>query len=294
MTKLHRGLTMAALAVAGTCLFGSSAPAGVATFDDLSLSSESYWNGSDKSGAHTHYDYYDTYGYTVDSYAGGFSSGGAFFVNNYAETYYPDYQSGYTSWDGWAYSNMTDAATPGYNNQYSAITGAGVDGSANYGVAFESWTSSKTINFASPVQVQGAYVTNTAYAYYSMLNGDDYAKKFGGDDGTDEDWFKLTITGYDDAGTETGSVEFLLADYTFADGADDYIVDEWTWVDMTSLGDNVCKMGFSWTSTDNDPLFGMNTPAYFAMDNLTVVPEPGTLALLIAGLAALLIWRRRK
>jgi hypothetical protein len=39
----------------------------------------------------------------------------------------------------------------------------------------------------------------------------------------------------------------------------------------------------------------MNTPACFAMDNLTLspVPEPSTLALILIALAAVLPWRRR-
>ena len=31
-------------------------------------------------------------------------------------------------WEGWAYSNMKDTTTPGYLNQYSAVTGGGVNG----------------------------------------------------------------------------------------------------------------------------------------------------------------------
>ena len=292
--KLHFASTLAAAAlIAGLCSFGSSAAAGVAAFDDLPLTANSYWNGSDKSGTHTHYDYYDLFGYTQDSYLGGFASGGVYFANNYEEYYYPDYGYGYTSWDGWAFSNMTDATTPGFANQLSAIAGGGANGSANYGVAFQSWTLDKTVSFAAPVQVQGAYVTNTAYAYYSMLLGDDFSKKFGGDLGTDEDWFLLTITGYDSAGAETGSVEFYLADFRFADDADDYIIDEWTWVDMTALGKQVGSLGFAWSSTDNHPTLGMNTPAFFAMDNLATVPEPSALVLLAAGLLAVLAWHRR-
>ncbi|MCD4726047.1 MAG: hypothetical protein K8R46_00140, partial [Pirellulales bacterium] len=69
----------AILLIAGTSWFGAVAKADVATFDDLVLSSESYWNGSDLSG---------TLEVVVDPwnppapmevYRGGFSSGGAYF-----------------------------------------------------------------------------------------------------------------------------------------------------------------------------------------------------------------------
>jgi hypothetical protein len=82
----------------------------IATIDDLTLASESYWNGSDGSD--------------------GFNSGPAYFRNNY--------NSGWASWSGFAYSNITDVVTPGYSNQYSAITGMGVDSSANYAVGYAS------------------------------------------------------------------------------------------------------------------------------------------------------------
>ena len=41
------------------------------------------------------------------------------------------------------------------------------------------------------------------------------------------------------------------------------------------------SLGFGLQSSDNDPTFGMNTPAYFAADNLRLnaVPEPSTLVL---------------
>lgn len=279
----------AALLIAGTCWFGAAARADIATFDDLpSLAAESYWNGSDMSGTHEVVadPWYPPDG-TMDVYHGGFYSGSAYFNNNYNATYW--------SWDGWAYSNMTDTTTVGDTNQYSAITGGGASGSSNYGIAYTG-SSTVTTSFSDAVQVQGAYITNTAYPYHSMLNGDDFAKQFGGATGNDEDWFLLTITGKDAGGAETGTIDFYLADYTFAESNDDYIVDEWTWVDLTALGNNVKSLEFALDSSDhyiyNSVDYGMNTPAYFAMDNLTVVPEPSTLALLIVGFLATLAWRR--
>jgi hypothetical protein len=61
-------------------------------------------------------------------------------------------------------------------------------------------------------------------------------------------------------------VDFYLADYRFTDNSEDYIVDEWTWVDLSSLG-AVDSLSFTLTSSDVGQ-FGMNTPAYFCMDNV--------------------------
>jgi hypothetical protein len=198
-------------------------------------------------------------------------------------------------WTGWTYSNMTDTTTPGPENQYSAYPGIGAQGSANYGVAFLGQPVGPTVTFATPSVVSGAYFTNTTYAALSMLNGDGFAKKFGGISGNDPDSFKLIITGWDAGGTKTGSKEFFLADYGFTDNSLDYVVKSWTFVDLSALG-AVNKLTFGLASTDNDPRFGMNTPGYFAMDNLTAaaVPEPSSIVLLLSGLAVMIgIVRRR-
>ncbi len=267
------------LLISGVFLtFSSIAGAAISTFDDLTPTTPytgfgggAYWNGSDGSG--------------------GFLSGDTWFTNQYDATW--------DSWSGWAYSNTTDTTTPGYTNQYSAITGGGVDGSSNYGVAYiSSWRGDhaqlyfgiNSGNYAQ--QVAGAYITNTTYAYLSMKNGDQFAKKFGGDDGTDPDWFKLTIYGLNSSYERMDNpVEFYLADYRFDDSSKDYIIDDWTWVDLSSLG-QVYGLEFDLSSSDTG-VYGMNTPAYFAIDNLTTVPIPGALWLLGSGVFALLGIRRK-
>ncbi|MFP5471550.1 MAG: DUF4465 domain-containing protein, partial [Bacteroidia bacterium] len=64
-----------------------------------------------------------------------------------------------------------------------------------------------------------------------------------------------------------GTVEFYLADYRFSDNSQDYIVDDWTLVDLSSLG-NVSKLKFMLNSSDVGA-WGMNTPAFFVLDELT-------------------------
>lgn len=213
--------------------------------------------------------------------AGGFTSGAGQFSNTFT-----DFGGGFTGWDGWAYSQVADNTTPGFGNQFSAFAGGGEGGSATYGVAFTAAQSGgvSTIDFAGPTGVPGGYVTNTTYAALAMRDGDPFSKKFGGVDGTDEDWFRLTISGYDENDGLTGSVEVYLADYRFADPAQDYILDEWTWVDLSALG-GVTRLDFVLTGSDIGQ-FGLNTPSYFALDGL-VVPEPGTASLLALGLIGL-------
>lgn len=255
-------LSLAALA-AGLAL-GGSASAAVSTFDDLSLAPESHF---------------------FPMATTTFASGGATFNHSFT-----DWGGGCCSSD-WVYSNRTDTTTAGYTNQFSSYAGSGAQGSSNYAIAY---LGTPTVSFASPVAVTGAYFTNTTYAALSMLNGDSFAKQFGGTNGNDADWLKLTIEGHDAANALTGSVDFYLADYRFADNSLDYIVKDWAYVDLSSLG-TVSSLSFSLASSDTGA-WGMNTPAYFAMDSLAVaaVPEPSQAAMFLGGLAVLGFAARRR
>lgn len=254
--------------------------AGVVDFEDVGagLSANSYWNGSPNNGPNT------------------FTSGGFVFHNNYT--------AAWDVWDGFAYSNMTDTTTRGFLNQYSAITGSGADGSATYGVSYVNlWGTLPKIEVPEGVSLQSMQVTNTTYAYYSMLEGDQFAKKFGGNDGNDPDWFKLIIYGKDLAEQVIGTIEFYLADFRFADNTLDYILNSWATVDLTPIS-SARILEFSLDSSDVGD-WGMNTPAYFALDNIVfhtlgggpeVVPEPASFVLLAGGLlaGATGAWLRRR
>jgi hypothetical protein len=193
-------------------------------------------------------------------------------------------------WTGWSYSNVTDISTPGFTNQYSAITGGGANGSANFGVAFGTNPGDATIMLPQSMSPESIMVTNTTFAYLDMLSGSPFSKVFGGDSGDDPDFFLLTISGLDMQGQSVGSVDFYLADYRFEDNDLDVLVDSWTEVDLTSL-DGAVQLSFGLDSSDVGA-FGMNTPAYFAIDNLHLVPEPASLILLLPG--GVVAWCRRR
>lgn len=223
----------------------------VSNFEDLILENESFWDGSDGSG--------------------GFVSGLARFNNSYSGGF----------WNDWAYSNLSDNTTSGYTNQFSAITGAGFDPveseGNNYGVAYISsdYTTFKTIPLALPFKddaahsVKGLFVTNSTYAALSMEEGDSFTKKLGGDSGNDPDYLKLSVWGVNN-GVATDAVEFYLADYRFEDNYKDYILKTWQWVELSSLGE-VEGLFFNLESTDVGD-YGMNTPSYFNIDNLYILP----------------------
>ena len=222
---------------------------------------------------------------------GSFTASGAAFNN--------DYNPMYDSWSGWSYSNVKNLTTPGYGNQYAAYNvpggGAGAAGSANYAVANNFSPGDATVALPAGTRPDSLQVTNTTYAALSIQTGDQFAKKFGGATGSDPDYFRLTIIGRNAQNQPTGSVDFYLADYRFADNSKDYLVSQWTTVDLTPLGADTAALSFELNSSDVGA-FGMNTPAYFAVDNLALspVPEPASSALLAAVGAAVWGVRRRR
>jgi len=234
----------------GLMWFCGPVQAEVSAFEDVNLPVDSFWNGADDSGF--------------------LPSGSASFLNTY--------NTEFSSWDGFAASSMNDPHVKGWAGQYHAITGAGVLGSPTYGVTYRGFFTPPMIVLDEPAVVQGLYVTNNTYAYYAMREGDIVSKKFGGTDGNEPDWFKLTITGQDVNDAPVGTVDFFLADFRFEDNGQDAIINEWTFVDLSSLGE-VASLVLDFSSSDNGD-WGMNTPAYAAVDNL-VLPgsepylEPG-------------------
>ncbi|PKP37426.1 MAG: PEP-CTERM sorting domain-containing protein [Bacteroidetes bacterium HGW-Bacteroidetes-15] len=202
-------------------------------FQDIPLDNESYWNGSDGSGRQTF---------------------GTVTFNNFYES---NDWGGY--WEGFAYSNITDTETSGYENQYSAYIDGGGNANNIYAVAYVSGESA-TIAMPYEVEPLAIKVTNSTYAYYTMLNGNMFAAAF--DEG---DWFKLTIRGYDSNDNEVGYVDFYLADFR---STESYIVDDWTTVSLASLK-NAAKLVLQLSSSDTSE-WGMNTPAYVCIDNLSI------------------------
>ncbi len=217
-------------------------------------------------------------GFTVDgtSFTGGFFSGFVVSDSNYLAG--PDYLF---------FGTPTGVAEI---SAYTPPTGGGVAGSNNFAVGYNT----STINLPSGQFVESVYVANTTNAFHSMNAGDSFAKKFGGLTGNDPDFFEVIFTGFtglNATGSSTGSVTFRLADFTFSDNSLDYIVQQWTLLDLSPLG-SARSLQLTYASSDVGS-FGINTPTYVALDNLTLIPEPTT-ALLLAMTGAAMTLRRRR
>lgn len=214
-----------------------------ATFDDLYLPEEGYENGSNLP-------------------LGSFVSGSFRFDNFYS----PDY-GGY--WGNYGYSNMTSTDFNGYLiGQWKNATGGGADGSENYMVAYPGYFGGKITVMNNPdgEVISGFYINNDAYTKDNIVNGDGLSKDDGAPFGKG-DYLKLTITA--DNGN---SIDVYLADFRADNEEDRYYINEWTWVDLTSLG-TVKDLSFTFETTKRNA-YGPTTATYFCMDNLGgVAPE---------------------
>jgi hypothetical protein len=226
---------------------------------------------------------------TADTYYVNYSAPGTDVGFDQFQTHFPCvYDTGFGAkfWSsGFIYSNMHDSVTSGFRNQYATKAKFGVNGSQQYLVGYGQTNIIRPVSSSWLMRVGYFYITNSTYAYNSMRDGDAFAKKFGGGSGNDPDWFKLTVRGYKHGILTNDSVEFYLADFRFTNNSQDYIVKDWSLVVLAGSLDRSDSLKFSLSSSDTG-MFGMNTPAYFCIDNWSVFTE-GLESIPFANLAVL-------
>jgi Domain of unknown function (DUF4465) len=220
-----------------------------------------------------------------------FTTGGFSLNNNFSPTF--------SAWSGFSVSSKVDNAFGGsdFSHEYGAYAptganGTGAGGSATYGVAFNFSQGDSLINLPSGVSPFSIDITNTTYTAQAISLGDGFARAF-----HQGDFFRLDILGYsglNGTGTQVGDVPFYLADFR---GTSLVLVSDWTTVSLASLAD-AQSLAFNMTSTDVGD-FGINTPTFFAVDNLvgvSAVPEPSSIVLCGIGIttAGLYSLKRRR
>ena len=227
--------------------------AAVATFEDLTLESESHWagpadNAEEVSGA---------YG---PEWVGTFKSGSYEFVNSVNPTY--------GSWMGCSYSNMTATSFESYEkDQWNSAAGHGANGSANYGVLYGNSLPNtpmeviKVLNGGAEGRIiAGMNITNSAWVVECVKNGNGVAQKF-----AQGSWFKVIFTGTK-ADKSTASVDYYLADYRSENESEWTCLTDWAWIDLSSLG-KVVSLSISFDGTDKSYGY-LNTSTYVCIDNV--------------------------
>lgn len=229
----------------------------VATFEDLYVDPEDgFWMGDFSKG-------YDKGGEGTTFVSGSFR------FSNYADdTWAGEPTTPY--WGNYAYSQTTTNTFETYIiDQFNNAVGGGVDNSETFLVAYPQGGTIDVINNEDGAVIPGMYITNNAWVVDAILHGDGMSTIDGTAAGESTgnvgfqtgDWFKLTISA--DNGN---SIEYYLADYQSADESAHYYVNDWRWIDLSSLG-TVKSLSFFLTSSRRNS-WGMTTPAFFCLDNI--------------------------
>lgn len=180
---------------------------------------------------------------------------------------------------GTAYTNKKDTADGTSSNLYGCAAFGAFNGN-NYATVQDG----AIITFSNnTTQVSGFFITNTTYAWKTIKNGNSLSRKFGDTTGTNSggfyaqgsypDYFKLVVYGYKGGVKKADSAQYYLADYRFTASINDYIVKNWQYLNCTAIG-VVDSLVFKLRSSDNGSS-GMNTPAFFSIDNFTTVNTVG-------------------
>lgn len=158
------------------------------------------------------------------------------------------------------YKNLRDF--PGYNNSEHCLV--------SFGWADpDGWNHAPTMNFTDSDTttrvIEGLYICNTSYAVAQMTTD------LGSGVPIKDGWFKVIFIGLDAAGNEKGKVEVYLANYK--DGGR-YMLDKWVPVALSSLG-RIHTLKIDMDGSDKG-VYGLNTPAYVAIDCIVVRIDKGT------------------
>lgn len=210
---------------------------------------------------------FEDYGLKVGEFINGKNVAGPFLSGTVSldNQYFADYDY----WSGWAISRTDDQTTRGYTNQYTVRNTDKSHGAAAIGYFSGA---PMVIHFTGSSQVvKSIDFANTVYAYWSMAEGDSFSKKFGGEGGTDPDYFRAILKGhYGDV--EVGTETIYLADFRSNNSSEDYILDDWKTIHLEDWG-ALDSITITMESSDVGQ-FGINTPTYLAIDNVvTEVPE---------------------
>jgi hypothetical protein len=205
----------------------------------------------------------------------------------------------YDYWNGGiAISDFTDMTDGTYLNQCSVYDASGGVGGGTFAVAFgysDSYNDPnatydmcskiyltdsigyKVVTTNEPVEgtaksghFNSVYVCNTTYGYLAMRDGNDFTT---GSLQSQNGWFKVQFIGLDASGVKTGTVESYLANFDPAlvtvSGLNNTILIGWKEVDLTGLGNSVSTVVINFVGSDAGE-YGLNTPAYCALDNLSI------------------------
>lgn len=180
----------------------------------------------------------------------------------------------------WWYSYLNQCSV--YNSESTDGTnkGAGAAKSNTFAVVYgyqdsynSQWMDKPYFKFDTPRNITSLYTCNTSYTYGVIVNGN----KWYNPDGTlsgeakslveQKGWFKVTATGYGIDGKVVKTAEKYICDYR--DSTNPKIPISTKWEEWYLGFNNVVKVEFNFEGSDVGE-YGLNTPAYICIDNITL------------------------
>ena len=193
----------------------------------------------------------DTYLNQLSVYDTTSPSGGNFIVANGSSMVSDPTKAVFSDYNGCAKVYVTDATGYGVKNVGDEADVSGDD---------------KEAFFAS------VFINNTTYTYLSMLNGSAYSSALNSEN---KGWMKVQFIAFDEAEPNEKPLNYVEAYLANFDkdlaGGWQGILDEWIEVDLSSLKE--CSiLVINFVGSDRGE-YGMNTPAYCALDNFVIAVE---------------------
>jgi len=167
---------------------------------------------------------------------------------------------------------LTDVNSYWANGDDTVVTSGGADGSQKWFAAYN--FNPGDVIFVAPAStiIESVSINNTALVDHTVRNGLFQSRAF-----LPSDFLRVRFMGLNASNQPIGSfTQWIdLANY----GTSLFVLSQWTTVDLSQLNSN--RIAYEIQGSDNHPEFGLNTPAYLALDNirLSSIPEPSSLCL---------------
>lgn len=262
------------------------------TFDDFDEAMMAYTPRADN--------YYSYYGFTGENQITSIYDPAYTFVsemNTVGNQYgtFTEFSSGAIALS--KYNYRTDAAAGQsenwwytWENQCSVYNTASVDGAnaaaghsgSNFAVVYgysdygnTEWMKQPEFYFDMPSTFKGLWYCNSSYVYGVIENGNKFGasgeavalKDQKDSEGRNNGYFQVVMECYDTDGNLIATKTELLADYRY-DRPTVEPATAWTYWAIDVEG--VQSVKFNFEGSDVDPLYGLNTPAYLCIDDITI------------------------
>ncbi|WP_462318251.1 DUF4465 domain-containing protein [Marinilabilia sp.] len=190
------------------------------------------------------------------------------------DVFFPNHYQSNTFWQGFGYSNIqsnsTNIESIPSNSVYSGTNSDNTFGLVKRLDNADDFIPTIQFTDGKDHQLKSLEINNTNYGHYLLRFGTESFVRMGGNTSSDPDWCKVTITGINANDAVTGEIVFFLADYRFENNKRDYIISEWTEIDLSELN-AVNKIQLFISSSRTNQEGEMITPEMFCIDNLKIL-----------------------